>query len=558
MNKNKAIMESYLYSLRGEAKNEPRQQTIFLSEQSLPVATPATNPKASDSPSSSSGLYGLINALTGGQKWAGGISSSGQPTVIDAAETLQNARSASHQSAQAKVIIHRSRDITVDAGLKVEFTPAWGMLGITDDEFREKWTTEHEERFDLYMSSKQCHRSRVMTGYQLQRLWGMCDMRDNDQFGRFFYNRNRSLMSPVQIEFIDPTLIRGTAYIDTAGQQTWQDGILRNEQNQEIAYKVYNPKMVNGQKIWEQIEIPAKGARSGRIFMFHGYEPEYIGQGRGFSKLHPALQDFQSIVDFISATVKKAINQADMVGFVKPSADAPASNPMEDQQGGPPVPNFDDTAQVTDTGDEFCWYRSEYTKKTPGSDFFANLRPGEEIEFLKDTSPNAQFDAFLTSIFKYSSAMLGYPMEVVLMAFNSNYSASRAALLEAWRTGRISQANIKADLMDVWVEMWLAEEIAAGRTEAPGWQDPRLKQAWARYRIQGPTLPSISPRDDSAAWDPMLKFGISTQDKIARQVNGSDAKQNIIVNKKMFAESPQPFWEDAPEQATTETNSIGD
>ena len=522
---------SFFRRFFGSKKSEPKD----------PINSPAQpNPAASNAKALAS-LNNILGALTGGQKWRGGISNTGKPTVINAAETLQNARSATHQSPQARVIVTRSRDLTVDTGLKVEFTPAWNILGITDDKIKEKWTAEHEERFDLYMSSKQCHRSGKMTGYQLQRLWSVCDMRDNDQFGRFFYNRKNSLMSPVQIEFIDPTLIRGTSYIDTVGQQAWQDGILRNSQNQEIAYKVWSKTLVNKRMTYKAVEIPAKGSRSGRVFMFHGYEQEYTGQGRGFSKLHPILQDFQSIVDFVSGTVKKAINQGDMVGFVKPSEDAPASNPMEDQQGGPPVPS--NVSDVIDTGDEFVCYRDEYTKKVPGSDFFANLKAGEEIEFLKDTSPNPQFDTFLTSLFKYCTAALGYPIEVVLMSFNSNYSASRAALLEAWRSGRISQMNVKADLMDVWVEMWLSEEIAAGRTKVAGWQDPRLKQAWMRYRLQGPTLPSISPRDDVGAFETQLKLNLSTQDRIARQVNGSDAKQNIAINKKMFADSPLPPWE---------------
>jgi capsid protein len=510
-------------------------------------------PKSHLRPKASGNLNNLIGFLTGGEKWPGGISQSGQPTVIDAAKTLQNARSATHQSPQARVIVNRSRDLTVDTGLKLEPTPAWNILGITDDEFKERWTADHEERFDLYMDSKQCHRAGTMTGYQLQRIWAASDIRDNDQFGRFFYNRDRSLMSPVQIEFIDPTLIRGMAVIDSVGQSAYQDGILRNNKNQEIGYKIWVKELVDGHRTYKAVEIPARGSRSSRVFMFHGYEQEYSGQGRGFSKLHPVLQDFQSIVDFVSATVKKAINQSDMVGFVKPSPEAPASNPMEDQQGGPPVPNFgvsDDTES-----EEFVWYRNEYTKKVPGSDFFANLRSGEEIQFLNDTSPNPQFDAFLTSLFKYCTASLGYPIEVILMAFNSNYSASRAALLEAWRTGRISQMNIKADLINVWYEMWLSEEIAAGRTQAAGWQDPRLRQAWMRYKLQGPTLPSISPRDDSAAWEALLKFNLSTQDKISRQVNGSDAKQNIITNRKMFAESPAPYWQDEPQAASEPTES---
>lgn len=506
--------------------------------------------------------------LTGGEKWTGGISQNGGVTIIDPQKTLQNARSATHQSSQVRAITSGATRLVVDVGLKAESMPAWKVLGITDDTFKEDWTSEVDESFDMYMSSKQCHRSMKETGYQLHQLWKTCDERDNDQFGRFFYSNQKDLVSRVQLELVDPTQVGqggfasaaspnstftpagGIYWVDTAGNLlSFRDGIFTNSKNQEVAYRVRTRKKSgNGFKL-ETIDIPARGARSGRVFMFHGFKPEYPGQRRGFSKLHPFLQDFQSIVDYAAAVVKKAINQGGITGYVKPSDNAPASNPMEDQQGGPPVPDFGDETGII--AGEYAFERTEYKTRVPGSDFYANLMPGEEIVFPQDTAPGPQFDAFITSIFKYCSAALGYPFEVILMAFNSNYSASRAALLEAWRTGRISQADIKADLIDVWREMWLSEEIAVGRISAPGWNDPRLRQAWSRFRVQGPSLPSIDPAKDMGGIEKELKLHLTTQGRAARDRNGSDAKQNIAVNKKMFEKSREApaFWEDEPEKA---------
>lgn len=480
---------------------------------------------------------------SGGGKWFGGLSSSGSPTIIDSSITLQNARSAFHESPQARALVNRPRDLTVDEGLKLEPTPAWEQLGITDDTFKEEWVRDHGQRFDMYMSSKQCHRSEMMTGYQIQRFWSLCDNRDNDQFARFFYSSDRSLVSPLQIEIIDPTQVIGTGWIDSQGLMSWTDGIQRNEKGVEVAYKIRVKKKTSGRWTWEYKDIPAKGARSGRIFMIHDFEAEYAGQSRGYSKLHFGLQNFENIVDYVSAVVKKAINQNDMVGFIEPGKNAPASNPFEGGQ-------FNIVPDVTISDDEenqqFTCFRPEYTNRVPGSNFIASLGPEEKIKFLQDTAPGPQFDSFITSICTYLSATRGWPLEVILMAFNDNYSASRAALLEAWRSGRIAQADIKAGLMDFWWEMWLSEEIAAGRTSAPGWNDPRLKQAWMKYNLQGPPLPSISPRDDIAAAETELKLSLTTQERLSRSRNGSSAKQNAIENTKQFAESPTAFWLDEP------------
>ncbi len=490
---------------------------------------------------------GLSNGMTGGAKWPHGLGNSGATTTINPAETIQNVRKLSHQSTQARGLMKRATDLTIDEGLKLGPAPNWRTLGITDDNFKEEWTKSHEERFHMYMLSKQCHRSRRLTGYQFQRRWQYHLERDNDNFGRMYYSSDKKLVSPVQIKSIDSTQIRGTAYIDSEGFQDWRDGISRKESGEEIGYLVRVKKKNGVGFIWKSVEIPAKGSRSGRVLMFHDYESEYSGQGRGFPKLHFAVQDFENIVDYMSANIKKAINQADMVGFVEPGKDAPASNPYESQQSAvPPIP---DGTTVTTVNGEFVAVRDEYMNRTPGSDFIASLGPEEKIQFLKDTAPGPQFDGFITTICKYIHSARGWPLEVIIMGFNSNYSASRAALLEAWRTGRIEQANIKAGLMDVWWEMWLSEEIAAGRTQAPGWNIPALRQAWMHYSLQGPSLPSISPRDDVAAFETELKLSLNTQERIARNRNGSSANQNIIENTKMFEKSPTAFWVDEPKEA---------
>jgi len=503
--------------------------------------------------------------LNSGQKWPRGISGSSAPTIIDSGITLQNVRRTFHESVELRALITRRRDIAIDRGLKVEPMPAWDILGIKDEGFKDAWITEREERFDIYMQSKQCHRAGLMTGYQMQRLWGMFDGRDNDQFARFFYNRDASLMNPVQLEFIDPTQILGNSYTDTIGMQDlqypstnvissnfggmiWRDGIKRNERGEEIAYNVRVKIRENGQWRWKNVEIPAKGARSGRIFMIHGFEPEYAGQGRGYSRFHFAIQDLQQITDYKAAHLAKAIKQSDMIGFIEPG-DNPSSNPFEDLMDSGPQVSKDFAIVDNEEDGEFQLLRPEYATRVPGSDFIANLREKEKIKFLEDTAPVAQFDMYLTSMFTYLSAASGDPIETVLMKFNANYSASRAALLQAQRNGIIMQDDVKADLMDAWYLMHLSEDIASGRVKAAGWQDPVLRMAWSRYRLQGPALPSISPRDDLASIGDKLKYSLTTQDREARQLNGSSAKANATQNAKMFKLTPTVPWEDEPEAA---------
>jgi len=273
------------------------------------------------------------------------------------------------------------------------------------------------------------------------------------------------------------------------------------------------------------------------------FEAEYAGQVRGYSPLHFAVQDLENLTDFSAAEIKKAINQSSMVGFVEPGEDQGASNPLEDLTtvSGPITSAGDLVPEVTvtDTGTAYeCREMPEVANLVPGSAFITNLDKQEKIKFLQNTAPGPQFDNFITSIMTYLSSAYSLPLEVVAMKFGQNYSASRAALLLAWATGKIEQAEIDADLMCDWYESWLSEEIAAGRSQCPGWADPRLKAAWLKHRLQGPPQPSINPRDDRGALEVDLKYGITTQEAAARQINGSSAKANIAKNKKMFPDTP--------------------
>ncbi len=478
---------------------------------------------------------------SGGQKWPGGLSSNGSSPIINHTESRQNGRSVFHGSTQARTLITRKRDVTVDVGLKLEPTPSWEILGITQDA-AEVWATDHEQRFDIYMKSKQCHRAETMTGYQLQRLCSLFRNRDNDQFIRYYYSKSKQLMSPVQIDFIDPNQVRGTGWTDTYGfQATYFDGIVRNTSGKEIGYKVWIQEQTKSGIKTKAVEIPARGARSGRIFMSHMFETEYAGQGRGYSPLHYAVQDLENITDFSSAQIKLAINQSGITGFTKPSDEQAASDIFEGltDSPGPQQATTATTEGVIDTGYEFCMNSiPELNARAPGSNWIGNLDKGETIEFPKQTAPGAQFDNFITSIMTYLASAYSMPLEVVAMKFGQSYSASRAALLMAWATGKIEQADIDADLMCDWWEMWLSEEIAAGRSQCPGWNDPRLKRAWLDHRLQGPPLPSINPRDDRGALEVDLKYGITTPQSAARQINGSNAKSNIAKNIKTFPTMP--------------------
>ena len=485
---------------------------------------------------------------SGGSKTPNGISGSGSSITFNHTLLRRNGRVAYHQTPQAKSLVTRMADTVADIGLRWEPMPNALTLGITPEE-AEQWAREVKPRFDAWAKSKKQHRSGTMTWYQSQRLYQIFQHRDNDIFSRLYYSGEKELLNPVQFEFIDPDQIRGDAFTSTRGFQSNHDGINRDNQGREKSYNVWL-RNVSGH--YESKTIEAKSS-TGRIFMMHGFMPEYAGQGRGLSRLGNDVEEFQKITDLTLAEIQKAIIQSSIWGFVKPSKDEDAHNILQTLQtrggAGPAGETFGSTPTDTDATDVgavgleplSCYDIPEATIDRPGV-FITNLPKGQSLEMVNNTSPTTGVDRFVDFFTSYLASARSMPIEVLLMKFGQNFSASRGALLLFWRIAQIWRDEMAADYLNPTVEMWLSEEIAAGRVAAPGWSDPRLRAAWLNSMWVGPPAPDIDPGRTAKARKDNIEAGVTTIGIEARNYNGSDAEANKASLTRELEDMPVPAW----------------
>lgn len=483
---------------------------------------------------------------SGGAKWPFGLSASGRSRTLNHAEARQNARNAMHDSVQARAVVERAADTIYDGGLRLEIAPIIGILGISRDQAT-RWASDVMARFDLWAKDKKQHRAENLTWYQAQGMWALFRQRDNDQFVRMWYDNNPRLQNPLQWDFLDPDMIRWDAYTSTGAFNSLDDGILRDERGRETGYKVWLKKTDKDSNVtYEEVTLP-RVYPGGRVAMLHGYKPEYAGQGRGYSKLAHAIQEFENITDFSAATIKKAINQSSIVAFVEPSKDEDSVNPMAEimagQAAGPAAQLFGqvpaavsgvDVAVPPDALLANCGMIPEATLQTPGSMFIGNLTKGSTIKFPQNSAPGDSYDKFVDAFTAYIAASCNIPLEVVLMKFGQNYSASRATLLLFWRVCVIERQEMATDFLNPTVEMWLAGEIAAGRVQAPGWSDPRLRAAWLNCQWIGSGPPDIDPAKSAKACRENLEIGRTNVEREARDFNGTSAADNIATNNAVF------------------------
>lgn len=516
--------------------------------------------KSSNEPSPSAYSGGRRSAgysgatRSSGAKFDYGLSTSSPSRLLDHTGLRQQARDAYHDTPQAKALVDRFADSVVDIGLRLELNPKAEILGI-DPKKLEAWSAYVEEAFDSWAHSKTCHRAQNMNFYQAQRLYAIQQQRDNDQFIRLFYSSSKDLLNPLQFEMFDPNQIRGHGWTSTWAQIFNDDGIIRNADGTEKSYLVwYRNQDIEGK--FEYAEIPRLGSRSKLPHMIHGFYTEYAGQKRGFSRLAHAIQEFENITDFSLSVIKKAINISSFLMAVENDQQDP-SDPLEDiariPGGAGPAASMFGSKSFEDkepTQEELDLYSTipnytpipEATLSNPGSLGFFNLAKGDKLKLIGDKAASDSYDSFVTAFTSHLSASMGMPVEVLLMKFSSNYSASRAALILFWRIAQIWQHEMASDFLDPVFETWLSLEIASGRIQAPGWSDPLLRRAWVNCTWIGAPMPNIDPQKTANADRAYVEMGATTLERVSRNLNGSSSKSNREKLRREYSELPTPPW----------------
>lgn len=487
--------------------------------------------------------YGNYAGGFSGSKSKKGLSADGQPLVINSRKMVLNARRAMWDSLEARSIVDRNADIVTDTGIKINPTINASILGLSADQ-ADSFNESIRDRFDLFMSSKTAHRARKFTGYDMQRLYNKALITDNDCYVRFYFEKEADALSTVSFDFVDTLSIVGDGATSTASNLTSREGIRYDSRGRETAYFV---QRVTQDGTVESVWVPAKV--NGRTIMTHGYIADLITQVKGISGLGHALDEFQKFTDFTQANIQKAIQHASMAFAVENTGDNDPSDPFEGLMGeagmtpSALIPDSKTGDNLTDTEDTLTINRiPDFVTGANGSLAIVNLRAKDTIKMLDSKSPPVGYDKFTSAFMANLAASARMPLEVLQMKFNSNYSASRAALLLFYRVAQIYRQKIDAEFLSPLYENWLAEEIASGRIQCHGWSDPIIRAAWCSHSLIAAPVPNIDPLKNILSKEKELELSVVSHDQATFETNGSSGKANIASNRRTFPIMPIPFF----------------
>ncbi|WP_238442611.1 phage portal protein [Desulforamulus reducens] len=425
-----------------------------------------------------------------------------------------------------------SRTNVIGPGLRLKAHIDAAFLGLTDDQ-AEAWERKTEREFALWAESKHCDALRMNDFYDLQGIAFLGCLLNGDAFVLFKAAQRQSWMpytlrlhviesDRVSTPWVDVLLFlvegrnpeNGNAII--SGVEIDSDGMV-------VAYWICNTYSIvtgieaNKMKKWTRVE--AFGADTGRPNVLHLLDAERAEQRRGVPLLAPVIEALKQITRYTNAELMAAVVSGLFTVFIK------SEGPSSEMPLGSMLPQEEQVASEDPTVYEM------------GGGAINVLQPGEDIVTANPSRPNTQFEAFVNALTRYIGAALEIPYELLQKSFQSSYSASRAALLEAWKMFRTRRQWMAKEFCQPTYEEWLAEAIAIGRINAPGFfNDPVIRRAWSRSEWHGPAPGQVNPVQEVQASILKVNNGLSTRERETIELGGGDFDHNI---KQLGRESSQ-------------------
>lgn len=379
------------------------------------------------------------------------------------------------------------------------------FLGLTDEQAK-AWQEATAARFAHWAGSKDADLGRRQTFYELQDLVLRAVLCSGDTLVVTpMVERLGVAGKRLALQVIEADRLSNPGDASNRGDLT--EGVeCAPDTGEAIAYHVcsrHPGDYTSGTpRTWQR--IAARGAATGRLNALHVYKVLRPGLRRGVPILGPVLEPLRQVSRFAQAELDAAVNSALFALFAEMDAQAFADTFTEESQ-----------SQIVDRA-------SKWSGEIESGQIM-NLLPGEKVTAPTPGRPNPQFDPFFRACVQQIGMAIGMPSEVLLMSYTSSYSAARAALLMAWRLFMGWREFLRVNFCQPVYDLWLSEEVAAGRIAAPGFfADPVVRAAWAAAHWVGDGPGSIDPEKEVNAAKARVELGISTLQAESQAFDGVD------------------------------------
>lgn len=454
--------------------------------------------------------YGEHGASTRKKSLQGWISSLGGPKsdIYQYKDRLvSRSRDLYMGSPIARSAMNTLQTNVIGGGLKLKAAIDVNLLNLTVEE-SEKLENRIEKEFNLWTDSK-IDQTGLLDFYQVQNLVFLTTLLNGECFIQLTYFDTLDNPYGLKLNVIEPDMVMTPR--ELSNDPTVIEGVKVDSNNRIQGYYVLD-KHPNDPNIKNETRyIPIYGSE-GQLNIIHLALIERPGQVRGVPILSPVMESLKQLDRYTDAELMSAVISSMLTVFIE-------TDGIEQASMGE-LSNIEEGDRIDTSGNNL----------ELGTGAIVELNPGEKINTVNPARPNAQFDPFMVSILRQVGSSLGIPYELLVMNFTSSYSASRAAMLEAWKNFRKRREWLARNFCQIVYEEWLREATLLKRININDYEsDMLIKKAYSNAIWNGPSQGQIDPLKEVNAAITRINNGLSTRTRETAELNGGDFEQNIRI-----------------------------
>lgn len=418
----------------------------------------------------------------------------------------------------------------IGKGLKLQSEPVDSVLGLTGVQST-TFSKTVEDKFKLYRKSRISDYSGMSNLNQISKTAYI-----NAIIGGDVLVILRVVNGNLNVQLVDGSNLITPLFDDhnakaLARGNTIKNGIEENKKGEHIAFYVRN-------KNNDIQRILARGKKTGKETAFIVYGMRYrIDDNRGIPLISTVLETLKKLDRYKEAAVGSAEERAKIVMQVTHQEHSTGENPILKNVATAYNTDSSQDIAVDVNGNQLADKIAVSTNKQT-----FNMPNGAKLEAL-DSKSEINFDGFYSPNVNMICATIGIPPEVALSKYDSNFSASRAALKDWEHTIDVERDYFSLQFDQRIYNAWLEMEVMTSKINAPGYINAVVKkdvmslEAFRNARFTGANVPHIDPVKEVEA--ERLKLGksgasipLTTAEAATEALNGGDSDSNF----KKYAE----------------------
>lgn len=439
------------------------------------------------------------------------------------------------ESTEGRILMNKFATWVVGVGLKLQCEPAKDVIGNGFDS--KSFCKMTEARWKVYADSKIADYSMRESLNKLQHTAFKNSIISGDVLVIL-----RFVDGYVNVQLVDAFHLRspilGSEWFPMHADNGNRiiNGVEIDDRGRHVAYYVVKPfDSLNPLNIIDVERVPAIGKKSGMVqaFMVYG-DKMRIDNHRGIPLLTTVLEKLKTMDRYEQATLGSAEEQAKVAYQTVHETGATGEDPFAKQIATAwDLDGLQEDYAVTMDGEKLTAKVQATTNKQS-----INLPPGAEIKTLKSNESQLYFGDFIGKNIDIVCACVEIPPNVAMSKYDSNYSASRAAIKDWEHILHVKRKFFSDQFLRPIFNFWLYVEILQNNISAAGYLVAKMKQdymmieSFQQCRWIGAPVANIDPEKEAKA--ERIKLGntadsipLTTVEAATENLNGGDVSHNM-------------------------------